>query len=164
MRLIIHDLPPDDAAPSFPPDETSLVIPAVGPKAPCLGCFGCWLKTPGKCVLKDRIKDMGKYLSSCNELIVITKCIYGGFSPDVKNVIDRSISYILPFFRNVEHMQHHVPRYQQRFRMRVFAYNTPQLTDDERAIFGSYVKGVSINLNSADYSVVFLSNPGEVSI
>ncbi|WP_407654270.1 MULTISPECIES: hypothetical protein [Caproicibacterium] len=35
-------------------------------------------------------------LSQCDELILISKCCYGGFSPFVKNVLDRSIPYIHP--------------------------------------------------------------------
>lgn len=162
MKLIIHDLPSDDIPP--PVSDTDLVIPALKSKAPCMGCYGCWLKTPGKCVLKDRLKDMGKNLSSCDELVVIAKCVYGVFAPDVKNVIDRSISYLLPFFRNINRMQHHVPRYKQRFKLSVFIYNAPALTNDERCLLEHYVKAISINFNAAEYQTIFVNDPAEVCL
>jgi hypothetical protein len=162
MKFIIHDLPPEDVSPAAFSGTDDLILPAVGPKAPCIGCFGCWLKTPGKCVLKDRLNDMGKNLALCDELVIVTKCVYGLFSPDTKNVIDRSISYLLPFFRNVRRMQHHVPRYRQQFPLRVLVYNAPALSQEERERFKRYVEAVSINLNVSDCSVSFLNDPGEV--
>lgn len=67
----------------------------------CIGCFGCWVKTPGECIIKDSYQNMGKQLSKCEELILISKCTYGGVSPFVKNVLDRAIPYISPNFRIV---------------------------------------------------------------
>ena len=28
--------------------------------ATCIGCFGCWIKTPGECILKDEGIDICK--------------------------------------------------------------------------------------------------------
>ena len=65
---------------------------------PCIGCFGCWVKTPGKCVIHDGYEDTGIDMSKCGELILIGRCCYGGESPFVKMVQDRALSYIHPDF------------------------------------------------------------------
>ena len=28
--------------------------------ATCIGCFGCWIKTPGECILKDEGREICK--------------------------------------------------------------------------------------------------------
>ena len=60
----------------------------------CIGCFGCWIKTPGKCVIHDSYECTGVDMSKCTELILICQCYYGSVSPFVKTVQDRAISYI----------------------------------------------------------------------
>lgn len=65
---------------------------------PCIGCFGCWVKTPGKCVLHDGYEGTGIDMGKCTELIFISRCYYGSVSPFVKMVQDRAISYIHPDF------------------------------------------------------------------
>ena len=104
MKTIIHDLDPAAFEELFP--ETALLTrlgtsepPAVilspmYPARPCIGCFGCWIKTPGSCVLPDSYQEMGKLLSRTSELILISRCCYGSYSPHVKNVLDRSIGYL----------------------------------------------------------------------
>lgn len=64
----------------------------------CLGCFGCWLKTPGICVLQD---DMEVALQSYNQadwLVLGTPLYHGTMTGLMKNFIDRTIPTIEPWF------------------------------------------------------------------
>ena len=78
----------------------------------CIGCFGCWVKTPGKCVIHDGYEGTGIEMSKCTELILISQCCYGSVSPFVKMVQDRAISYIHPDFELRKGEMHHKRRYQ----------------------------------------------------
>jgi multimeric flavodoxin WrbA len=79
---------------------------------PCRGCFGCWLKTPGYCVLKD---DDGKAFvegfARSDLLVILTKIPLGSFAPSIKRALDRCIPILQPFFRIHEGEMHHVQRY-----------------------------------------------------
>lgn len=107
MKVIISDVPDLPIAES---DEYKIIYDN-GKIRHCIGCFGCWVKTPGKCVINDGYENTGELMSKCDEIILVSKCTYGGFSPFVKNVLDRAISYISPHFviRNGE--MHHKRRY-----------------------------------------------------
>ena len=98
LKLLIHDLSKEDSINFIGNEEDVMVICDEGTIQNCIGCFGCWIKTPGQCVISDEYSSMGENISKCNEVIIISKCFYGGYSPFVKNVMDRSISYIHPYF------------------------------------------------------------------
>jgi len=58
---------------------------------PCLGCFTCWTKTPGKCIQKD---DMGAALMkiAAADLIVYATPVYvDGMTGTMKNFVDRGL-------------------------------------------------------------------------
>ena len=162
MKLIIHDLPPKDHISELLTKEDHYILPAKGPKAPCLGCFGCWIKTPANCVLKDRLKDMGAMLANCDELVIISESLYGGFAPDTKNIVDRSISYLLPFFKNINGEMHHVPRYKNSFKFAVYFYNSSEVSNDEHNLLENYINAVSINLNASTTTIHFLDTMEEL--
>ncbi|MDR1388513.1 MAG: hypothetical protein LBJ31_00855 [Treponema sp.] len=54
---------------------------------------------------------MGALMSKCKRMIIISRCFYGSYSPFVHNVLDRSIPYILPYFRTKNGETHHKNRY-----------------------------------------------------
>lgn len=58
MRLIVHDLANHDydAWLSGFSRDTDEVIGESGTIRHCVGCFGCWVRSPGTCVLKDSYK------------------------------------------------------------------------------------------------------------
>ncbi|WP_346940776.1 flavodoxin family protein [uncultured Clostridium sp.] len=162
MKLLIHDLESKDFKELFPNHlDDTMVISDDGTIHHCIGCFGCWIKTPVACVIRDKYGDMGEYLSKCKEIIIISKCYYGGFSPFVKNVLDRSISYIHPYFviRNGE--MHHRRRYKNHIDMKVCFYGE-NITEKEKQTGEKLVKANSINLDCDISSISFVNSIEEM--
>ena len=124
------------------------VLSDTGGIRPCTGCFCCWLKTPGRCVIRDGFEHMGALLSEADELLIISRCSFGGFSPFVKNVMDRSIGYLLPYFRIIRGEMHHRIRPKRApLPLRILFYGE-DITEEEKAEAESYVKSVCLNLEA----------------
>ena len=79
--------------------------------APCLGCFGCWVRTPGVCVINDAQRDIMRMAFQSDLLVFLTPVTFGGVSAEIKKVIDRFMSIVLPLFVRVKGEIHHVRRY-----------------------------------------------------
>lgn len=124
------------------------ILSDTGRIRPCIGCFCCWLKTPGRCVIRDGFEHMGALLSEADELLIISRCSFGGFSPFVKNVMDRSIGYLLPYFRIIRGEMHHRIRPKRApLPLRILFYGE-DITEEEKAEAESYVKSVCLNLEA----------------
>lgn len=52
MKLLIHDL--NDYEFKNLSDDIK-IIEKTEPINNCIGCFGCWVKTPAKCVINDSL-------------------------------------------------------------------------------------------------------------
>jgi multimeric flavodoxin WrbA len=79
--------------------------------APCLGCFDCWTKTPGQCKIDDAGRDLSRGFSISDVVVLITPVQFGSYSSEAKQMLDRTLGTLLPFFRRVDGEVHHVPRY-----------------------------------------------------
>ncbi|NLL49299.1 MAG: flavodoxin family protein [Firmicutes bacterium] len=142
MQVVIHDLSDEHFAKIWG------VRPHVVSKRDkihhCLGCFGCWTRTPGACVIRDAYGDLGALLGSCDQVLIISECCYGGFSPFVKNVLDRSISYVHPYFTSRDGEMHHRRRYNNQVSLEVQFYG--EVTEKEKYTAGELVKANARNL------------------
>ena len=58
---------------------------------PCLGCFSCWFKTPGKCVLNDDAEMILNRMSDAELLICATPLYADNVSGIMKLLMDRMI-------------------------------------------------------------------------
>ncbi len=160
-KMLIHDLEHSFAADKS--DNYTTIISAGNPISHCIGCFGCWIKTPGVCVIKDKYGNMGADIAKCNEIIIVTKCCYGGPSPFVKNVLDRSISYVHPYFVNRNGEMHHKQRYEKSLNLTVLFYGD-NLTSLEKQTAQEWVKAMAVNLYCVVQKVVFCENPREIEV
>ena len=162
MNLIIHDLSKEQwDALAFPLKEETKIIDNSGKIKKCMGCFGCWLKTPGRCVIPDEYQRMGELAAKAVELTIISKCSFGSYSSFVKNVLDRSISYVLPFFEIREGEMHHRKRYDNQFLMRVIFYGS-DITEEEKETAKELVKANAANLHGKVKEVLFVESAEKI--
>lgn len=157
MVLVIHDLNQEQWEQIAPDYPGSFVISDNGSICPCVGCFGCWNKTPGQCVIRDGYGDMGRRLHEADEVVVISRYTFGGFSGFVKNVFDRSLGYVLPHFEIVNGESHHKKRYDEDMPY-TFIFYGKDLTEGDKEKAERYVRAVCTNIRGHVKDVQFLNS------
>lgn len=162
VKLIIHDLKGDDAdIPILSASKDIQVISDNGEIKPCIGCFGCWLKTPGECIINnDGYNHIGRMFGHCDDIWVISKCFYGTYSPFVKNVLDRSLGFLLPFFKTINGEMHHKIRYDNKISMKVFLYG--DILEYEKQTAENILNHNSVNYDFNKHEVLFFKNVEEL--
>jgi hypothetical protein len=154
--LILHDLPSDKTENLLrgSNDGRYTVFAADPPVRPCVGCFGCWIKTPGRCVIDDRGQGFAGLISRHDVFMIVSRSVYGGFSPPVKAVLDRSIGHMLPFFRVTNGEMHHAPRHAGQFALECVFYG-PDISEEEMAVAERLVAANAVNLSASDFKLRF---------
>ena len=117
--------------------------------APCLGCFGCWIKTPGVCVIDDAGRDVARQMANSDLIIYLTPLTFGGYSSELKKALDRSIPNLLPLFRLVKGEVHHVKRYPRNPRLiGIGVFAGGRADPDEEELFAMLVHRNAINFHA----------------
>ncbi|ALF25492.1 flavodoxin family protein [Fusobacterium nucleatum subsp. nucleatum ATCC 23726] len=155
MEIIIHDLPEEKLKTIYGIIDNSLVITNNKKIKSCTGCFYCWTKNPGECRIKDGYDNLAELYSKVEKIIIISRCCYGSYSPFIKNVLDRSIPYLLPFFKIKNKEMHHTIRYKKNLYFELYFYGE-DIADEEKEIAKNMVKANCINLNVTNFTVSFL--------
>lgn len=156
MKLVIHDMSKEEFSKLFQVPEGTVVISDNGTIKNCVGCFGCWVKTPGQCIIADDYQKMGEYEGAAEELILITKCSFGSYSSFVKNVIDRSISYVLPYFEMINGEMHHKARYDNCMKLSAYFYGE-DITEEEKETARCLVMANAENLHCKEPEAMFVT-------
>lgn len=66
---------------------------------PCLGCFHCWLKTPGVCCQKDDAAQILEKMRASDMTVYATPLYVFGMNAKMKLLLDRIMPLALPFIR-----------------------------------------------------------------
>lgn len=131
MKVIVHDL--DKEYNQELEKKCDVLVHADGKYAPCQGCFGCWTKHPAECSMKDSLQTICRTVGKADELIIISKNYYGEYSPQIKNVLDRSIGSSTPFSTYRGKQMKHTLRYGKHNLLKVYVYG--DITEQEKKTF-----------------------------
>ena len=137
--------------------------------ANCVGCFGCWTKTPGKCVIRDDATKVYPYIAESSSVIYVSHIKYGGYDSVMKTMIERAIPIQQAFIRIHERAipiqqafirihkgeTHHVQRNVAIKDAIIIAYGDTD--SEEQEIFRQLVDRNARNMNFGKYEIVFVT-------
>ena len=153
MKLIVSDLPLQIDLSAIRDahfvDLASLNI------SPCIGCFGCWVKTPGKCVIRDDAVSVYPLIARSETLIYVSHVQYGGYGTVMKAMLERSIPIQKAFLRLHQGETHHVQRRVAQKDAVIFAYG--DIPPEEQELFLRLVERNAKNMSFRSYRVHFVS-------
>ena len=120
--------------------------------ADCLGCFGCWVKTPGTCVLTDVGREVASAIIRSDIVVLLTPITFGGYSSLLKKAMDRIIPLLSPFFVRINGEVHHKARY-ERYPDFFGVGLLVQEDNDSRTLFTKLLERNALNFHCRGYSL-----------
>lgn len=128
---------------------------------PCVGCFTCWVKTPGICSIKDDGIEIARKFIASDQVIMASPLIMGFVSALLKNAFDRNIPLVHPHLEDVGGEVHHKKRYDKYPTISFLLQKEPFTDNEDIEIVSDIFKRESINVRSVLGFVRFIDSPVE---
>lgn len=130
---------------------------------PCTGCFGCWVKTPGRCVIPDASHDVCRAIIDSDFVLLAAPLRVGFPDATLKRMLDRSIPLIHPYFEVVQGEVHHRARYERYPRMGLLLQEEADTTAEEVRIVGEVFSRIALNMKTRlDFALTTVDPVDEV--
>jgi multimeric flavodoxin WrbA len=121
----------------------------------CAGCFGCWVKTPGLCVVRDDAEAIARSFVCSDLAIYLTRVTFGGYSSILKGAVDRMIGLGSPLFQKVRGEVHHRRRY-DRYPSLVAVGALDRADAESEALFNRLLSRNALNAFSPAHAAGFV--------
>jgi multimeric flavodoxin WrbA len=79
----------------------------------CIGCWGCWVKTPGQCVSRDASIEMDRAIINADFVLWAAPLRMGFPTELLKRAIDKHLPLIHPYMEVAYGEGHHLKRYKR---------------------------------------------------
>lgn len=152
MKLILSDRPL--ALPETGPDDIRLIDLSQLKITNCVGCFGCWTRTPGKCVIRDDAVGVYPAIAASSQVLYVSRVKYGSYDTVMKTMLERSIPVQQAFIRLLHGETHHVQRAVVPKQAVILAYG--DISEREQQVFRRLVERNASNMNFESHRVVFV--------
>ena len=128
----------------------------------CIGCFNCWVKTPGICIQTgDSANSFAAQEIQSDAVIFLSKITWGCYSYDIKSFLDRSIPNIMPFFEIAGGDMRHKMRYKKFPYIISIGYGGNSAR--EKSIFANLTRHNSLNFRPPKHFVFNIDSCGETA-
>ena len=127
----------------------------------CIGCFNCWVKTPGECRVADDSRDVCReYINS--DLVLFASPITMGFtSALLKKAHEKLLPLLLPYMELVQNECHHVARYEKYPRIGLLLEKGKDTDEEDIKIISDIYMRDAINFKTSFYFTKLLTDPAE---
>ena len=155
MNLLLSDTP---LAICFPQEGNRRYIDLSGKRiANCIGCFGCWTKTPGKCVIRDDATQVYPVIAQSRKVIYVSRIRFGTYDTIMKTMLERAIPIQKAWIRLHNGETHHAQRDVVPKDATVIAYGDS--SPEEKELFRRLVGRNAHNMSFASHRVLFAEEP-----
>ena len=121
----------------------------------CIGCFGCWTKTPGKCVIRDDAVKVYPKIAESRKILYVSRVKYGCYDTVMKTMLERALPIQQAFIRLLHGETHHIQRNVVPKQATIIGYG--EISKEEQDIFRQLVIRNANNMNFEHYEVVLVS-------
>lgn len=109
---------------------------------PCLGCFGCWTTSPGKCVIADDVREITAKTFAADLVVYSFPLFYYALPSKLKAYVERQLPTVAPFMKGQKNYLvngGHPPRFELNYKTLLIStcgfYPTEKSYDAVRAQF-----------------------------
>lgn len=125
----------------------------------CTGCWGCWVKTPGQCVIHDDSSIVCSEIIHSDLVVFASPLIMGFISALLKKTMDRLIPLLHPYIEFVEKECHHRKRYDKYPLVGLILDQNHKTFNQDITITTDIFKRFSLNFRSKLQFTAFATNP-----
>jgi len=130
----------------------------------CIGCWDCWVKTPGQCVFDDASRDINREIINADFLLFATPLVMGYATHELKRKMDRIIPLIHPYITVVQNESHHRARYNKYPLVGLLMQPTIDDTEEDLFITSEMFARTALNFKSRlTFSVTTDENPADLA-
>lgn len=120
----------------------------------CVGCFGCWTKTPGKCVIRDDATKVYPLIAHSEKVIYVSRLYLGSYDITMKTMLERAIPTQKAFIRLHNGETHHFQRNVVEKDAVIIAYG--DISEEEQEIFQKLVERNANNMCFKNWKIYFV--------
>lgn len=121
----------------------------------CLGDFDCWIRTPGRCRIRDEGQEIERAVHDADLVVMTTTVSFGAYGATLKKATDRLIPLILPFFAKAEGLTHHARRYDRLPKFAAIGFG-PAEDAIGAELFRALVESQALNLGASAWIAAVL--------
>lgn len=121
----------------------------------CIGCYDCWLKTPGICRIQDDMPKILKAYVKADVIVLASPVKMGFITAELKSMIDRLIPLNHPYLRLNGDRMGHLRRY-KKMPKRLMLLDDAQHSEYIQTIFAPLLEQANHLLYSSDRKEVII--------
>lgn len=124
----------------------------------CMGCFSCWVKTPGKCILRDDAVKVYPIIAKSSRVLYVSRICFGSYDTTMKTMLERAIPIQQAFIRLHNGQTHHVQRDVVQKDAVIIGYG--DISKEDQNVFQKLVARNADNMQFKTWNIHFVSQDG----
>ena len=114
----------------------------------CVGCWGCWVKTPGQCSSNDQSLDVCRAVINSDFTLWTSPVIMGFPSALLKKVTDKLIPIVHPYVVVDQGEAHHLARYDHYPKFGLLLEKSGDTDEEDIEIINTIFSRTALNMKS----------------